>query len=282
MESLASRIRKMVGTVLITALGFYGAFVLLVYFSQSSMLYLPDVAGRDLVADPSAIGLTFEDVHFAAADDVQLHGWLVHAASPRGTLLFFHGNAGNISHRMDSIRDFTGLGLDVFIFDYRGYGRSEGRPSERGTYRDADAAWRWLTDVRGLDSERIVLFGRSLGGAVAADLAARVRARGLILESTFTSVPDRGSELYPFLPVRLLSRFHYDTLSKMGRLDMPVLVVHSPGDEIIPFQHGVKLFEAAREPKEFLEIQGSHNDGYSTSRDSYTQGLGRFLGSIGI
>jgi hypothetical protein len=192
-------------------------------------------------------------------------------------VLFCHGNAGNISHRLDSIRLLHSLGLQVLIFDYRGYGHSEGAASEKGSYRDADAAWRYLVDVRGLPADRIILFGRSLGAAVAADLASRTRPAAVIMESAFTSVPDMAAGIYPWLPVRLLSRYRYDNLDKITRISAPLLLVHSRQDEIIPFAHGERLFERAREPKQFLEINGGHNDAFLTSRKAYTHGLESFL-----
>lgn len=272
-------------TAVIAAFGTYLAFLTLVYFGQSSLLYLPDAAGRGLIATPAAIGLPYEDIHLRTEDGVALHGWLVSAPVkagqvPRRTLLFFHGNAGNISHRLDSLRIFAELGLDVFIFDYRGYGRSGGSPSEEGTYRDAAAAWHWLTRERGIDPGQIVLFGRSLGAAVAIELATGTDPAGLIVESAFTSVPDLGAELYPFLPVRLLSRYRYDSLGRIASVKAPVLVVHSRGDEIIPFHHGQALFAAARRAKQFLELQGGHNDGFLASEADYRRGLGAFLTSL--
>jgi uncharacterized protein len=272
-------------TAVIASLGLYLAFLSLVYVGQSGLLYLADAAGRGLVATPSAIGLAYEELRFRTEDGVPLHGWLVSAPergrlAPRRTLLFFHGNAGNISHRLDSLRIFAGLGLDVLIFDYRGYGQSGGRPSEEGTYRDATAAWHWLTRERGLHPGQVVLFGRSLGAAVAVDLATRTAPAGLIVELAFTSVPDLGAELYPFLPVRLLSRYRYDNLRRIGSVRAPVLVVHSRGDEIVPFHHGQALFAAAQEPKRFLELQGGHKDGFLVSEVAYRRGLAEFLDSL--
>jgi len=270
-------------TAVIAVLGLYLAFVALVFLGQSRLLYLPDAAGRGLAATPQAIGLGYENVHLRTEDGVSLHGWLVSAPVTvrRGmTLLFFHGNAGNISHRLDSIRIFADLGLDVFIFDYRGYGLSEGSPSEPGTYRDATAAWRWLTGERGLAPGQILLFGRSLGAAVALELATRVEPAGVILESAFTSVPDLGAEIYPFLPVRLLSRYRYDNLGRIASVRAPLLVVHSRGDEIIPFRQGQALFAAASEPKRFLELQGGHNDGFLASGVGYRRGLAEFLAGL--
>jgi len=269
-------------TAVIAVLGLYLALVTLVYLGQSRLLYLPDAAGRGLVATPGTIGLDYEDVHLSTEDGVPLHGWLVPApqpisGSPGATLLFFHGNAGNISHRLDSLRIFADLGLDVFILDYRGYGLSGGDPTERGTYRDATAAWRWLTEVRGLDPGRIVVFGRSLGAAVALELATRVEPAGVILESAFISVPELGAEMYPWLPVRLLARYRYDNLGRIASLRAPLLVVHSRGDEIVPFRHGQALFDAAPPPKRFLELQGGHNDGFLASGAHYRRGLAEFL-----
>ena len=264
-------------SVLLTVAGAYLALLLFVFVGQSGMLYLPDLPSRELSTTPRAIGLAYEDVRIRTDDGVQLHGWFIPAAQPRGTLLFFHGNAGNISHRLDSIRIFHELGLSVFIFDYRGYGQSEGSPSEAGTQRDAIAAWRFLTEERGVAPQRIVLFGRSLGAAVAAWLATQHTPGALILESAFTSVPDVAAEYYWWLPVRLLARFEYATRNFVQAVRCPVLVVHSPDDEIIGFQHGEAIFAAAKEPKELLRLRGSHNEGFLLSGATYTGGLDAFL-----
>jgi hypothetical protein len=167
--------------------------------------------------------------------------------------------------------------LSVFIVDYRGYGQSEGRPTEQGTYLDADAAWRYLVEERQVPPSEIVLFGRSLGGAVASWLAQNYTPRALILESTFTSIADVGAASYPFLPVRLLSRLQYNTLKRMPDIDCPVLIVHSPEDRLIPYAHGRRLFEAAQEPKEFLTIKGGHNDGFIISAQAYEAKLEEFI-----
>ncbi len=265
------------GSVILALLGAYAALVMLVFIGQSGMLYLPDLPSRELATTPRAIGLAYEDVRIRTEDGVQLHGWFIPVAEPRGTLLFFHGNAGNISHRLDSIRIFHALELSVLIFDYRGYGQSEGKPSEAGTQRDAIAVWRYLTQERGVPPQRIVLFGRSLGAAVAAWLATQRTPGALIVESAFTSVPDVAAEHYWWLPVRLLSRFDYATRDDVQAVRCPVLVVHSPDDEIIPFRHGEAIFAAAPEPKELLRLRGSHNEGFLLSEATYTGGLDAFL-----
>jgi uncharacterized protein len=265
----------MLKLLLIVVIG-YIVIVAGMYFTQHRMLYLPDVPGRALVATPADVGLAYEDVELATSDGVRLHGWFVPGEGSRA-LLFFHGNAGNISHRLGSIRVFNDLGLSVLIIDYRGYGRSGGRPTEAGTYRDAEAAWRYVTESRGFPPERVVVFGRSLGGAVAAWLAARVQPGALIVESSFTSVPDLGSELYPWLPVRRLSRFDYPTLRYVSEVRAPVLVVHSRDDEIAPFHHAETIFSAAQNGATLLELRGSHNDAHVRSEQDYIAGLRAFL-----
>jgi fermentation-respiration switch protein FrsA (DUF1100 family) len=264
-------------TLLLIALLIWCAFALYLFILQPRLLYYPDLPGRGIVATPVDIGLDYEAVTLTTADGVHLAGWSVPHPQARATLLFLHGNAGNISHRLDSIRLFHDLGLAVFIIDYRGYGESEGRPTEDGTYRDAAAAWDYLVEQRQLAPRQIVLFGRSLGGAVAADLASRTQPAALIIESTFTSVPDMAATLYPWLPVRWLSRFRYDTGAKLAAIAAPLLIAHSADDEIIPYAHGRRLFELARRPKQFLELRGGHNDGFLVSGEHYVSSLDAFL-----
>jgi len=252
----------------------YAGLCLLMYLLQERFVYFPT---RPLHATPADIGLEYEEVSLSAADGTALHGWFVPGRRHSPTLLFFHGNAGNISHRLESLAIFHRLGLNTLVFDYRGYGRSAGSPSEEGTYRDAEAAWRHLTETRRIPPERVVLFGRSLGGAVAAWLAPRAGAGALILESTFTSIPELGAKLYPFLPVRLLARLRYDTLARLPHAGCPVLIVHSRDDEIVPFEHARRLLEAAPEPKRLLELRGGHNDGFLVSGERYVEGLAAFL-----
>lgn len=255
----------------------YGAFVVLVYAFQSRLLYLPNIAGTLVTTTPAMIGARFDDLRIPTSDGVTLHAWLVPAADSDRVVLFCHGNAGNISHRLDSIRIFHQLGLDVLIFDYRGYGLSDGRPSEAGTYLDVEAAWSYLVDERGYDPDTVILFGRSMGAAIAAHLAGRVQPGALILESAFTSAPDLAARYYWYLPVRLLSRFSYATVDYVGAVRAPTLVVHSPGDEIVPVEHGRRIFERANEPKTFLEIIGDHNTGFFMSGARYSNGVRQFV-----
>ncbi len=264
---------------LLLALCIYGAFVWAAWKYQHRLVYFPD---NTLYASPQQIGLPFEDVYFQTEDGINLHGWHVSARkdSYKGMLLFFHGNAGNISHRLESIRLFNQLGLDVFIFDYRGYGQSEGAVSEIGTYKDADAAWRYLTEEKDIPQEEIILFGRSLGGGVASELATKVKAKGLILESTFTSIVDVGAKAYPLLPVRWLSRIRYSTKNRMASIDLPLLVIHSRDDDLIPFEHGEMLHQLAGDNARLVPISGNHNDGFMLSGRVYTKALYQFISEL--
>lgn len=257
--------------------GIYGAVLLALFLLQSCLVFQPHTPTRSIVATPQSIGLDHQSLKITTEDGLTLDAWYVPVREPRATLLYFHGNAGNISHRLASIRIFNRLRLATFIFDYRGYGRSEGEPSEVGTYRDAEAAWRYLTEHRRIPEEKIVLFGRSLGGAVAAYMASRHQAGALILESTFTSVPDMAAEIYWFFPVRWLTHIEYNTKSALASVSSPVLVIHSADDEIVPYAHGQALFKAAHPPKQFLELRGGHNTGYLQSGQRYLDGLDEFL-----
>jgi hypothetical protein len=223
--------------------------------------------------------MDYQDVSIETTDGVILHGWFIAGRSSR-VLLFFHGNAGNISHRLDSIRQFRNLGLSVLIIDYRGYGQSGGKTTERGIYHDADAAWRYLTEERGIVASDIVIFGRSLGASAASRLAARHQPLALIVESSFTSVPDIAQELYPWLPARWLSRLSHATRDYVRDVRCPILVVHSRDDEIIPFHHGEAIFASANEPRTLLAIRGTHNDAFLRDERAYIEGLRMFLAGL--
>ena len=230
---------------LLSAVTVYAVILLLVFLFQSRLVYFPEV-GRALVATPRAVGLDFEEVRLAA-DGATLHGWWMPATAARGAVLILHGNAGNISHRLEYLTMFNRLGYATLIVDYRGYGRTAAR-REDGTYRDGEAAWRHLTEIRKFAPRDIVLFGESLGGGVATWLALQHPPRALVLASTFTSAPDLGAQVYPWLPVRWLARIEYGNRARIGQIAAPVLIAHSRGDDIIPFSHGQALFDAARNP----------------------------------
>jgi len=255
-------------------------------FLENSMIFYPTVwpdGFWDVEAVARGSGSVIEDCYFSAEDGPRLHGWWCSpAAEVAGggggmVLLFFHGNAGNLSHRAELVLRLAALPAEVLIVGYRGYGRSEGKPSEAGLYRDARAAWRYLTEERGVAADRIVLFGKSLGGAVAVDLATQVQAAGLIVESSFTSVPDMAGRHFPFVP-RFLIRTRMDSLSKIRAIDCPKLFIHSRSDEVVPYALGRRLYEAAPEPKRFYEVVGaSHNETSLVGGEAYFASLGEFL-----
>lgn len=263
----------MTGIVLTLALA-YVAVLLIIYVLQPRMVYYPS---QNITVTPADFGYEFEDVNFATEDRYQLHGWFIPADTANPTMLYFHGNAGNISGRMETIKLLHQLGLNVFIFDYRGYGQSEGRPTEEGTYRDAIAAWNYLRSERGVSESEIIVMGRSLGGSVAAWLSARKNPAASIIESTFTSAPDLGAELYPWLPVRWLIKYDYNTLVNIQKIGNPLFMSHSQQDQVVPYHHGKKLFEAANEPKMFLELEGTHGSGFLDTGEKYRNALRSFL-----
>jgi len=256
----------------------YAGIVALLYVFQSRLVYFPQV-GRDIAQTPRALGLAHEDVILTTEDGERLQAWWLppSAGRTRGTAVLFPGNAGNRSHRIEYMQMFDRLGYSMLLLDYRGYGGSTGTPSEAGTYRDATAAWRWLVEHQGVPARRIVVAGESLGGAVACWLAARHQPGALVLASTFTSVPDLGASIYPLLPVRWISRFRYDNLECLRQVKSPVLVAHSPHDEIVPYRHGEALFEAATASKSMLQLSGSHNSGFIHARAEWVEALRVFL-----
>jgi hypothetical protein len=249
----------------------------MMYFQQASMVFYPV---GELYQTPADWGMEYEDVTLLTDDDIQLHGWFIPHPQAGQVLLFFHGNAGNISHRRDSIEIFHRLGLNVLIIDYRGYGNNEGNPGEQGFYRDAAAAWRFLIEEKAYPPDQIVIFGRSLGGAVAAKLASGVKAHGLILESTLSSAKDFARAVFKVLSRLVVMRYTFDTADSIRRVNCPVLVLHSPDDEIMPFQLGEKVFNAANQPKRFVRMRGDHNNGFLLTQPAYEQALNSWLQTL--
>jgi uncharacterized protein len=250
---------------------------LLVWFMQPKLLFRPF---PDLIGVPSDWGLAYEDVWLTADDGVRLHGWFLPAERRRArphTLLFLHGNAGNVSHRGATLAIFAALGLDVLIIDYRGYGLSEGQPTEAGLNLDADAAWRWLVEERGAAPADIVLFGRSLGGAVATALAARVQPGALIVESSFTDLEAMARLHHPLLALFVPLRYRFMSVDALAQVHCPVLILHSRDDGVVPFAQGEALLAAATAPKRFVELVGGHNEGFLDSQPRYQQALAAFL-----
>ena len=263
---------------------------------EDKLIYFPAKypQGRWEVTDPPAregeIVPKIEDCHFTASDGVKLHGWLASPQRKRGgkfepvqaepVLLWFHGNAGNISSRYEMIRMLMQLPAHIFIIDYRGYGKSEGSPNEAGLYLDARAAWDYLTSERGVAAGRIIIFGKSLGGVPAIDLACKVEPAGLIVQSSFTSIKDMAASILPFFPDFIL-RTKMDSKGKIASVRCPKLFIHSPLDEVVPYKLGQALFEAAPEPKRFYEVPGAlHNETYIVGGRPYLEALREFIQEV--
>ena len=258
----------------------YLVFCAVLFLLQKRFIYFPY---SDLDATPDLAGMAYREVTFRSDGGPEIHGWVVEAAdqeNTRGHILFCHGNAGNISHRLDTLMIFSGLGFRTLLFDYRGYGRSGGSADEEGLYDDGEAAAHFLCDEYSLDPDEIVYFGRSLGGAVALELARRRPPAALVLESSFTRAAEMGGVLGYIFPLRLIVNQKYDNISKIPEVDVPILFIHSKEDEIVPFEQGRRLFDAAVCEKEFLEIEGGHNTGFLDSGEAYPQGLSSFLNRI--
>jgi fermentation-respiration switch protein FrsA (DUF1100 family) len=220
------------------------------------LLFFPD---DYFISKPDAAGLTYEEFEVEVEPGATATGWIVERDPSAPWILHFHGNAGNISHRVDHLQLFHNLGFNGVVFDYRGYGKSKGIPNEAGLVADGAAVVEFLTEEKGVDPDKLVYFGESLGGGVAAALAEKEPPRALILKSTFTSVPDLAAEVYPFLPARWISKTKFNTKDRIQNFIFPVLVIHGRPDTVVPFEHGQRLFQLANQPKEFLDTNRDHN-----------------------
>ncbi|MFP6681886.1 MAG: alpha/beta hydrolase [Gammaproteobacteria bacterium] len=249
-----------------------------VYFYQSRLIFLPN---KELTTTPADLGLAYVDVAIPTTDGEVLHAWFVPHPTASASVLFLHGNGGNISDRLLTLARLHEMQLNVLMLDYRGYGRSTGKPSAQGTFLDAQAGWNYLINEQDEQRDNIVVYGRSLGGAVAVELASRMRPRALIIESTFTSIADMASDIYPYLPTRMLLRHKYPSIKTIVRISVPLLVAHSTDDELIPLRHGQRLFEVAPEPKQFYRLVGSHNQAFTESGQMYYNTLSQFIHGAG-
>lgn len=252
-------------------------FVLYVRYLERKSIFYPR---KEVLFNPNNIGLAYEDVYFKTQSGIVLNGWLVEGVpKSRAVMIFFHGNAGNIGDRLTKIEYFSKMGINVFIVDYRGYGRSEGDPSEEGLYEDALAAFDYIASRKDYDPKKIIVYGVSLGGAVAVDLASKRDAAALIVDSSFSRAKDMAKKILPLVPGFII-KTKLDSLSKIAMVKKPKLFLHSPEDEVVPFKLGQKLYEAAPEPKEFVELSGGHNDNHIEDEVKYKKKIGQFIRDI--
>ena len=268
-------------SVLQTAGGILALLLLYAVFlvaCEDKIIYHPHKYPQG-IWNPSSFNVKVEDVFFQAKDGTKLHGWYIPSANAQATLLWFHGNAGNLTHRLENIQKLQPLALNIFIFDYRGYGKSEGKPSEAGIYQDSQAAYDYLIREKNVvPLENLFLFGRSLGGICAVEVASSNPAAGLILESVFTSARDMAGQVFPLLPIGWAIRSKFSAVEKVPYLKLPKLFLHGTKDEIVPYKLGRKLYSAAAEPKEFYDIEGAgHNDTYGVGGREYFSALNRFI-----
>ena len=262
---------RIIATVIICVIG----LVIFVHILETKSVFVP---AKEILRTPKELGIPFEDVwlQVTVPADFKIHGWWISREDRRKTILFLHGNAGNISDRLDKINMFNRMGLNVLIIDYQGYGRSEGIPTEGGMYADAQAAYFFLTRDKGIAPDDIFLYGASLGGAAAVDVAAKNPVGGLILDSTFTSARDMARHIFPFVPTFLV-KVKLDSHLKIKAVAAPKLFFHSKADDTVPYRFGRKLYEAAAGKKKFVDIEGGHNDGHVHSEDIFVKEIHDFI-----
>ncbi len=258
--------------VFLTAIYFYIKYI------ENHSVFFPF---RTIEATPENINIPFEGVYLETKDNIKLNGWFVPYGDAKYTILFFHGNAGNISHRLEKIKILHDLGLNVFMIDYRGYGRSEGVPSEKGLYLDAESAYAYLTDNLKIRQENIILYGESLGCSVAVYIGAERKVKGIILEGGFSSVRDIARKYYPYIPSFVIAD-RFNSLSRIQKINIQKLFIHSKNDEIIPFKLAVKLFDLAPRPKELVEITGGHNTAFLDSKEKYISSISSFIKNLSV
>lgn len=275
MKKLKTLMNIILGTILvIVSIRLY--FIII----EQNGLYYPEKEIHTTPADK--LKLDYEDVDIKTPDGKTLNGWFIPAKDATATVIYYHGNAGNISDRIHRVAFFYDMGFNLLIFDYRGYGKSEGWPSENGLYKDALAAYDYLAARRDVDKDKIIIYGKSLGGAVAIETATKRKAAALVIESAFASTERIGEDLYPYLPVKWLTLQKYDNLSKVKYISTPKLIVHGRNDDLIAFKHGEEIYDAAAPIKQFLPFDGKHNDEVYITSNAYRDELKKFLVENGV
>lgn len=262
--------------------GYTGA---LGYLKLHEREYVFRPAERRVVSSATRFALQEKRVTYPSTDGTPLVAWIVPAAgTPRSDtwLLICHGNLGNISlgRRQEFYASMRDLGINLFAFDYRGFGESGGVPDEQGLYADAMASYQYVNQALGVPPEKLILFGHSLGSGVAIELATHVQAAGLIVEGAYTSIVDRGQELYPYFPVKLIASQRFPSLDRIASVNIPKLFLHSPEDTVIPYAHGRRLFESAQTPKRFVNLRGGHDNAYRIDKAVYFGAVAEFLRDI--
>lgn len=267
---------SMIRGVVLGVGAFYGGALTLGYFVQDKFIF---PAPREVYRTPAAMGWAFDDVSLPV-DHETTRGWFIPKEGARGTILYSHGNGECIADSLEAVGIYRDLGFNVLVYDYGGYGQSTGKPSEQRCYDDVRAMWKYLTVTRGIPPDRIVLFGRSLGGGPTTQLATEVKPACVVLESTFCSIPAMARAKFPLIPAWLILRTRFDNLAKVARITAPLLVIHSRTDSVVPFAQGRALYERATCRKEFLEIHGDHNDDFMVDKKTYEDGLKKFFDSV--
>jgi len=264
----------MVLSIFIKALAIYFIVTVIVYFIQEKIVFVPF---KHLIITPDKLNMKYEDILLKSQDGVKIHGWYFENKGADYTILFLHGNAGNISHRLENVKKLLDTGFSVFIIDYRGYGKSEGKPAEQGVYSDAIAAYNFLINEKKVDKEKIVIFGRSLGGAIATHLATLKECQALIIESTLLSAKEVAKSIFPYKFFYFVTKDMFNNEKKINKVKVPVLFIHGKNDEIIPFYHGKKLYEIFKGKKAFYELKGRHNDTYTLQEKEYFKVIKDFV-----
>lgn len=261
--------------LLFVAAAFLWLFLYVKYLEKKTVFF-PE---KDILLSPEEAGLSYENVFIKTVDGIGLNGWYIPYEKAKYTILFFHGNAGNISYRLDKMMVVRSLGFNIFMVDYRGFGLSQGQPTEKGLYLDAEAAYSYLRQKRNLRPENIIVYGSSLGSAVAVDLAIKEDVKALILEGIFSCAKDVAARRYPYLPAFAFS-YRFDTLQKIKQIKVPKLFLHSVTDEVLDIQMAIKVFKAASEPKKFIKLHGEHATCYNESKDEFLKAIGSFIKRI--